>query len=178
MEKSKETLLKKAYELGFNYEREYGGCCQCVLAAIQDTLDMRNDALFKAGTGFAGGMGVTGVGPCGALSGGVMAISSQIGRERQNIKDPERIRWTAYDLTKKLYEKFVEEYGGGTCKEIQKKLFGRSFNLRDPNEYKEYEKAGGHATKCPSVVGNAAKWTVEILWSNSNSHLAEISSTI
>ena len=163
MEKSKEESLKKAYELGFNYEKEYMGCCQCTLAAIQDTLDMQNDAVFKAGTGLSGGIGATGAGPCGALTGGVMAISSKIGRERKNFKDPEGIRWKTAELAKKLHDKFVEEYGSGNCGDIQKKLFGRSFNLWDATDYEEFEKAGGHTEKCPSVVGNATKWAVEIL---------------
>jgi len=163
MEKSKEEILKKAYELGFKYEKEYMGCCQCALAALQDTLRMENDAVFKAGTGFAGGIGATGAGPCGALTGGVMIISSKIGRERKNFKDPERIRWKTYELAKKLYDKFIEEYGSGNCSDIQKKLMGRPFNLWDPADFEEFDKAGGHSEKCPSVVGNAARWTAEIL---------------
>ena len=163
MEESNKEILKKAYELGFNYEKEYGGCCQSVLAAIQDTLDMKNDAIFKAGTGLAGGLGATGAGTCGALSGGAMTISSRIGRDRNNFKDPEKIRFQAYLLAKKLYDRFVEEYGSGTCNDIQKRLFGRSYNLLDPAEFEAFEKAGGHIDKCTSVVGNAAKWTVEIM---------------
>ena len=163
MTKTNEEFARKAYELGYEYEKEYMGCCQCSLAAIQETLGMENDAVFKAGTGLAGGVGGTGNGPCGALTGGVMAISSRIGRDRSNFKDPEKIRWETYALVKKLYENFVEEYGSGNCRDIQNKLFGRSFNFWDADAYQEFEKAGGHSDKCPSVVGNAAKWTVEIL---------------
>ena len=39
-----ETIFKKAYDLGFAYERDYMGCAQCVIAALQDTLDIRNSA--------------------------------------------------------------------------------------------------------------------------------------
>jgi len=161
---SKEELAQKAYELAIKYEMEYLNESQCTLAAIQDTLGMRNDDIFKAATGFAGGIGATGVGPCGAVSAGVIAISSKIGRERKNWKDPEKTRWKTYDLARKLCEKFIEEYGGINCGDILKKLLGRSYNLWDPAEYEEYEKAGGHKKeKCPTVAGNAAKWTVEIL---------------
>jgi hypothetical protein len=31
-----EEFLKKAFDLGFQYEKVYRGCSQCVLAAIQD----------------------------------------------------------------------------------------------------------------------------------------------
>ena len=40
---------------------------------------------------------------------------------------------------------------------------GRSFNLWDREDYKAFLEAGGHTDKCPVVVGNAAKWAVEIL---------------
>jgi hypothetical protein len=55
MEAIKQALLDKAYQLGFEYEKTYRGCSQCAIAAIQDTLDIRDDSVFKAGTGLAGG---------------------------------------------------------------------------------------------------------------------------
>ena len=64
---------------------------------------------------------------------------------------------------KKLYDKFVEEYDSPLCKDVQKKIFGRSFNLLDPKEYEEFEKAGAHVDKCPDVSGKVARWTAEIL---------------
>ena len=45
---NKASLVKKAYSLGFAYEKKYRGCSQCTLAAIQDTLGIRNDFVFKA----------------------------------------------------------------------------------------------------------------------------------
>ena len=161
---SKEELAQKAYELAIKYEMEYFNESQCTLAAIQDTLGMRNDDIFKAATGFAGGIGGTGMGPCGAVSAGVIAISSKIGRERKYWKDPEKTRYITYGLAKKLCDRFTEEYGGFHCGDILNKLLGRTYNLWEPGAYEEYEKAGGHEKEnCPTVAGNAAKWTVEIL---------------
>jgi hypothetical protein len=68
-----------------------------------------------------------------------------------------------FNYAKDLYGKFVEEYGSPQCREVHKKLFGRTFNLSDPREFKEFEKAGGHVDKCPSVSGNVAQWTAEII---------------
>ena len=93
MEKAKQELLDKAYELGFEYEKVYRGCSQCVIAAIQDTLDIRDDSVFKAGTGLAGGGGLTGIGVCGGYVGAVMVLSQLVGRERSNFEDPESIRF-------------------------------------------------------------------------------------
>ncbi len=41
-EKSKRALLEKAFRLGFEYERNYGGCSQSVLAAIQDVFSLED----------------------------------------------------------------------------------------------------------------------------------------
>lgn len=65
MDTPNQEMLTKAYELGFKYEKEYYGCCQCVLAAIQDTLGIENEAVFKSGTGLAAGIGLTGAGSFG-----------------------------------------------------------------------------------------------------------------
>ncbi|MFQ6125710.1 MAG: C-GCAxxG-C-C family protein [Candidatus Heimdallarchaeota archaeon] len=163
-EHRKDELLKKAYQLGFELEKTYGNCAQCVLLAVQETLGLRNDLVFKAATGFAGGMGLMGLSACGALSGGILAIGQKFGRERHNLTDPERFRFKTYKLTKKLHERFIAEYGSSTCHDIQQRIFGRSYNLWDPEEYKQFEEAGAHRDKCPEVVGEAAKWVVELLF--------------
>ena len=46
---------------------------------------------------------------------------------------------------------------------FKKKLFGRSFDLLNQDEYEAFEKAGAHVDKCPSVSGNVARWTAEII---------------
>ncbi len=67
-------------------------------------------------------------------------------------------------IARLLYEKFVSEYGTILCPAIQQQLFGRHFFLKDPEEYRKFEEAGGHDPKgCPHVAGNAGKWTMEIL---------------
>ena len=71
--KNLEATLKKAYDLGFEYEKVCKGCSQCVLAAIQDLFAARNDDVFRAASGLAGGAGLCGDGCCGGYSGGVMA---------------------------------------------------------------------------------------------------------
>ena len=69
-------LREKADTLAYKYEKKYGGCPQCVLAAVKETVGGISDDVFKAATGLAGGVAVVGAGTCGALSGGVMALST------------------------------------------------------------------------------------------------------
>jgi C_GCAxxG_C_C family probable redox protein len=164
-----EEFLKKAFDLGFQYEKVYRGCSQCVLAAIQDLFQKKNDEVFRAASGLAGGVGLCGDGCCGAYTGGVMALSQLYGRTRENFLDPDRTRKKSFDLAKKLHDKFIVEYGSVICRDIQQRIFGRPFYIRDADESAKFEKAGAHEEKCPTVVGNGARWVAEILMEEANS---------
>jgi C_GCAxxG_C_C family probable redox protein len=159
----KEEILKKAYELGFRYERDYHGCAQSVLLAVQEVFGMEDPAVFRSATGLSGGLGLSINGPCGALTGGIMALSQRYGRERSKIEDLEGIRFKAYELARKLCQRFLDEYGSFSCRDIQSKIFGRAYELADPKEFEKFVKAGGHSEKCPLVVGKAASWVAEII---------------
>ncbi len=162
-------ILQRVYDLGFDYEADFLGCSQCVVAALQDVFDARNDDVFRAASGLAGGVGICGDGCCGAYVGGVMVMSQLHGRTRDNFRDPERVRRKSFDLAKKLHDRFIGEYGSVICRDIQQKIFGRPFYLRDAEEFEKFEKAGGHYDKCPAVVGNASRWVAEILLDESQS---------
>lgn len=151
-----------AYKLGFSFERDYGSCGQCVFAAVNEILGNGSEEIFKAIDAFAGGLGRCGDGTCGALSGGVAAISCRYGRE--DFQDPaSNDRERCMTLAKRLHDTFLEEYGSILCKDVQKKIMGRSYRLCDAKEREEFVAAGGHTDKCPAVVGNTAKWTVNLL---------------
>jgi C_GCAxxG_C_C family probable redox protein len=165
MDKVKDTkeLAEQAYSLGWEYQKTYRGCAQTVLAALQDTLELRNDDLFKAVTGLSGGGGVSIDGSCGAYSAAILFMSSIVGRERHDFEDASRVRFRSFGLAKKLHDKFINEYGAIICRDIQRKLVGRGYYLGDPDEMKKFDEHGGHETVAPGVVANAARWTVEVL---------------
>jgi C_GCAxxG_C_C family probable redox protein len=162
-EKAKEVILNEAESKGYEFEKKYHGCAQCVLGTLMDIFDMKEPEAFKAATGLAGGVGLSVQGTCGGLAGGVMAISLLYGRELDNLEDPEGLRFISYSLANKLHERFVQEYGSSVCKEIHKKILGKTYHLNNPEEWKEFLDAGGHTDKCPSVVGKAARWAAEII---------------
>ena len=160
--KSRDEILEKVYRIAYKYEAERGSCPQCVQAAIYETLGTGDPKTIQAADGLAGGTAVSTEGTCGALVGGLLAIGLVTGRTYEDFSAGYRKRRVFY-YAKKLYDKFVEEYDSPLCKDVQKKIFGRSFNLLDPKDYDEFEKAGGHIDKCTSVSGNAAKWAAEII---------------
>jgi len=159
----KKELLEKAYDLGFGYEKTYRGCSQCVIAAIQDTLGIREESVFKAGTGLAGGGGLTGIGACGGYVGGVMVLSQLLGRERSSFEDPERVRFRSFALARKLVGEFIREFGTIICRDIQTVKFGRPYYIADPEDFEKFEEAGGHVDKCTDVVGKAAQIAVKLI---------------
>jgi len=159
--RSREELLEKAYQLGFHYEKTYHGCAQCILAVVQDLFGIE-EAVFKAASALSAGMCVTGEGPCGALSGGLLALGYYHGRDREHFAELVLSREAA-SLGRAFRQRFIDEYGSYICWDIQKKVFGRSFNLLDKEDRAAFEAAGGHDQKCPEVVGKAARWLTEIL---------------
>ena len=159
---SRVEILEKVYHLAYKYEAERGSCPQCVLAALYETLGVGDPKTIQASDAMAGGSALSTEGTCGALVGGLLAIGSVVGRTYEDFSAGKRKR-RVFQYAKKLYDKFTEEYDSPICQDIHKKLFGRTFNLLDPKDYEEFEKAGAHVDKCPVVSGNAAKWAAEII---------------
>lgn len=161
-----EALLDRVYEAGFRYERDYHGCAQALVGALQEVLGIENPDVFKAASGLGGGIGLSCLSVCGGLSGGTLILSHLYGRTRDGIEDKEGRRMVAYGLASKLLEKYENKYGTLICKEIQEQVFGRSFDLRKPEDFKALVDSGGHSHVCPNVVGNAARMTIEVILKN------------
>ncbi len=158
-QKTVDPLAVEAYQLAHEYEATHGNCAQCVYAAVQDVLGIGDDATFQAAHTLAGGCALTSEGTCGALTGGLLAIGSVYGRDKAHFAGGKNK--DSYRLAKQLFDRFQREFGGVQCGQVQTKLMGRSFNLW--TDFKEFEAAGGHKDKCPTVTGRAAQWTVQIL---------------
>lgn len=153
------ALAQEAYDFAHEYEATYGNCAQCVYVAVQDVLEIGDDATFKAAHTLAGGCALTSDGTCGALASGLLAIGSVYGRDKAQFAGGRNK--DSYRIAKRLVDRFTDEFGGVLCREVQTKLMGRSFNLW--TDFKEFEAAGGRKDKCPTVTGKAARWVVEIL---------------
>ena len=157
------SLIRQAYETGFEYEKTYRGCSQSTVAAVQDTLGIRNDLVFKAAGGLTGGCGLLRDGPCGGYTGGIMVMSMFFARRRDKFDDDQEEKNASYRMAIALHERYMKEYGSITCIDIHNKIFGRSFDFWKPEEKKLFEEAGAHEDKCTGVVANASAWVMEIL---------------
>jgi len=153
------ALAEQAYEKAVNYELDYGCCPQCVLATIQETVGFVDDATIKASHGLSGGGGLVGLGACGALTGGLMALSSKFGRDRDKLDKGRCIN--NFKKNKELVERFRTEFGGITCEDLQKQFTGRTYDMWKAEEYKAFDEARGK--QCAHATGTVTKWVVEML---------------
>jgi len=161
VEKSVQEIKDRAFTLAKKYEIENGNCAQSVFAAVTESLGVENGDVLRAATGFADGIGLTGDGHCGALSGAVMAIGHMFGRRKEEFHRRGKMM-KALLLSRQLENRFMEGYGVCRCHDLQVKFYGRFFNLMEPSELEAALKAGV-LERCSSLAGEVAGMAVELI---------------
>jgi C_GCAxxG_C_C family probable redox protein len=158
-------IRKKALE----YDK-FSGCSQSVLLALQEAFEIGDMESFKAATVLSGGVARKGE-TCGALIGGLLALGLVVGREDITDTQAYRDAMVPSDEIIREFQKrlqltfgFTEPLENTICRDIQKRIYGESFDLTDPVSYKAFLDAGGHGDEgCPLVCGVAAEVTAEKL---------------
>jgi len=158
---STHELLDEIGRTAHNYEKTYHGCSQCVLAALQEHLQIGDRESFKAASALAGGVARMGE-TCGALLGGVMAIGLVYGREQLEDGRTSPRYAKAMELAAILYRRFEGGLGSNKCWDIQTASLGRSFDLKDSAQREEFVKAGGYE-ECSEVARKAARLAAEVI---------------
>jgi C_GCAxxG_C_C family probable redox protein len=158
-DEEKQQLAVQAYQKALKYELDYGCCPQCVLAAVQETVGIIDDSTIKASHGLSGGGGLMGKGACGALTGGLMALSAKRGRDRDKLDKGRFVN--NFQKGKELVERFRTEFGGITCEELQQRFTGRTYDMWNADEYKAFNQARGN--QCAEATATVTKWVVEML---------------
>ncbi len=88
-------------------------CAQSVLLTMTQYWGINDDLVPKIATAFGSGMGRCGS-VCGALTGGVMALSAKFGSNEPSARRREK----TYALAQKLYRRFEDRNGTVLCKEL------------------------------------------------------------
>lgn len=121
-----------------------GYCCsESVLMAVAEKHGIQSDLIPKIATGFCGGFSRTS-GPCGAMTGGIMAISLFFGRAES---DDSRDRNT--EAVQEFIREFEKHNGATGCTEIL------GANLSIPEEQQRV-KDEGLSKKCGDISAHAA----------------------
>lgn len=152
-------LADEAYNRAFSYELKFGCCPQCVLSAVKESVGIVTDETIKASHGLSGGGALCGQGVCGALSGGLVALSAKRGRDADKL---DRGRGMANFMAgRELVGRFKAEFGGLTCEELQVRFAGRTYDMWNQDEYAAFGRARGD--KCARASARVAQWVVEML---------------
>ncbi len=144
----RKEIIEKAYELGYDYEKKYGGCAQCTVAALQDAIPFVpvDKGLFRGAGCLDGGATPVGTQNCGAFTGSGMVIGYLCGRTRNGqFKGDGKL---SHKLIHKVYDRFKQEYGSVLCEDVLEKA----------------------KKDCPEVVGRATRWTAEVLLEEFTNH--------
>jgi C_GCAxxG_C_C family probable redox protein len=170
-DEEREEILDWVEELAEGYMNQYGGCAQCGLLAIQRKLDLPGGSDVLKAASFLG-LGTARMGNiCGGLLGGIMAMGLASGRG--NLKDPAYPEPEVIDevsglpkslvLVKNFYVSFIQEFGSWICRDLQIKMFGRSFDLMIPEEKRDFSEMPEVKEKCAALVGKAARMAAETI---------------
>ncbi|MBU1229815.1 MAG: C-GCAxxG-C-C family protein [Proteobacteria bacterium] len=126
-------------------------CAEAVLLAVSEALGAASPLLPRLATGFCSGLSRT-CGPCGALSGGVMALGLALGRGcGQEPLDP------AYGAVQEYLEFFSERFGSHNCHDLTGCDFG---TIAGQQAFRE---RGVKALVCLPLVQAAAAQVLRIL---------------
>lgn len=158
---TKQALAEKAAKIAKTYEFDYGCCPQCVLAAVQETIPNNkiSDETIKASHGLSGGGGLTGVGLCGSLVGGLMVLGSKRGRDHDKFSKGKFIG--NFKACNDLVEEFQKEFNGLTCQDLQQEFTGKTYDMWKAEEYQEFTDKRGE--QCAVTAEFVTRWVVNKL---------------
>ena len=175
MNTPEKELIKEAEKLAQRHT-EYAGCCPSTFLGVADALKLegRKEA-YKATIGLSGGIADMGVGACGAMAGAAMAIGLRYNLTPEKVETDTTRRGIhkVRDSVERVAKKFIDEYGSYTCRDIQMKLYGKSFDLKKPEIKEEFKKIGWPGKCSEHVVAKAAAWTVEEILNIEKAHVIE-----
>jgi C_GCAxxG_C_C family probable redox protein len=143
----KKMLAEKAAQ---HFSEGYN-CAQSVLLTMFEHWKGANDLIPKVATAFGGGIGRCGS-VCGALTGGVIAISIKYGTNDMSLGK----RLKAYEVAQKFYRKFLQCHGSALCQELV------GYNLSNPEDLKKAQKTNVFEEKCTHFVRTAVEILVDL----------------
>ncbi len=134
---------KQLFDAGF-------GCAEAVLMAAAEYKNIQSDLIPKIATGLCGGVSKTNS-MCGAVSGGVLAISMIYGRTK--VDDS---RDDLNTKTQNFIQDFTKEYGAVGCTALT------GCDLSAQEGLDKFEEENCH-DKCREFVGEATRMILQLI---------------
>jgi len=156
----KKKLVRRIEKAACENERRRKGCCRNVIAALQTHLGLGDGDVFRAAVPLGAGIARSG-GTCGALLGGLMAIGLAYCEDDKDVS----VTTDSYGQTMlksiELFDRFKEKYGCTECRDIQRRIFGRYYDLKKPDEASELGEVDRKAGY--PVIATAARLAAEVI---------------
>ncbi|MBN2099043.1 MAG: C_GCAxxG_C_C family protein [Dehalococcoidia bacterium] len=167
-----ERLKRAAAEKAYNYELKHHGCGQCTLRALQETLGLEDDLVFRAASCLQGGFPVENR-TCGALIAGAMVISMKLGRESLEEGQPGTSRGMREMI--RLVNKFKQEFGSTLCAKVTGGLTDgildeKTLTLMEKRPELFDEPSRKVVEICANTVAKVAEMVVDILTTEEGRH--------
>jgi hypothetical protein len=167
---SRQVLLDKVWDLGYNFCQSSHSCSQATVAALHEILGF-DDIVVKLATSQCAGSAMQFLGTCGTLSGGSIVFDYFYGRPVEKISYKEFSQSSIDELDKALEgprllaDRLVDKYGTFMCIYLHRKLFGRPYPHFTPEDIERSREVNIRLApnNCWGVVGDAARWVMEIL---------------
>ncbi len=146
-------FLEQVKADGKEYLIKFGNCGQSTFAALAKNFGLENDQAAKAAFAFGGGLGGTGLGPCGALGAAALFVSSLLGREISKMETDSPFDYgKGMGLIEELINAFRAEYNGITCRDVQLCLMGKIYDVSTPQAHDVFVADGSHEKCCGRAV--------------------------
>jgi C_GCAxxG_C_C family probable redox protein len=123
------------------------------LASFANESGLDKDLALKVACGFGGGFAGLG-GPCGAVTGAMMAIGLKYGKEKPG---DEEAKEKTYRTVREFIHRFEQRHGASLCRELIKA------DISTPEGFQAARNKGLIATTCPAFVRSAVEILEELL---------------
>jgi hypothetical protein len=146
LKKTKKEIIARADEIARAHEKKFKGCCQCTFMAIVDALRWgglelitkeEEKKLFPGVSMLTAGVCMTGEGTCGAVTASALAFGLALGVPIDS-GDVAAAREVAAAFRDTLVKKYYRKYGSILCKDVQRRFFGKAWNLSDDEMTAEF----------------------------------------
>jgi hypothetical protein len=168
--KTKDEIIKKSNELAIQYEAKYKGCGECTFMAVIDALRWggleiipkeMEDRFFSGVCLTTAGIGLICDGNCGAVASGALVIGLALGIQGGPQGGPLyflNLNKGFATVRNTLVNKCYQKYNSILCTAIQRKWFGKAWDLTRDDMNLEFL---GITHGC--AIMEITMWTTEII---------------
>jgi C_GCAxxG_C_C family probable redox protein len=153
-------VMRRTRRIGAKKKKIYM-CAESSFSTVADTLELEGrEYVLKAISSISGGIANYGTGCCGAIAGASAAIALSFGAIPDRTEAGLKLRARIFDAISEVVQKFQDRYGGLSCREVQIKLFGKAFDLRDSASMEEYRKLDMEDVQ---IIEDVSVWAVDAI---------------